>query len=184
MPVPDFISDDKNRSNALKMLRQKVKIINQNGASCISIACNTAHVLLSQLQSVSKVPFISMIDETAGQVYMDGRIKIGLMGTPSVIKYGLYQKALSKYDISVVIPSKEQIEMMEKVIRNILKGNKTTDDRRNLIKIADDLRRGGAEGIILGCTELPLVFPEKYSLPVYNSVEILAMALLKRYYKP
>ncbi len=164
------------------MLKQRVKFINKSCASYVSIACNTAHVLLPELQKVSTIPFVSMIDETARQVYKDGRMKVGLMGTPSTIKYGLYQKALIKCGISVLVPSKRQIAIMEKAIRNILKGKKDLEDRKNLTKIADDLAIKGAEGIILGCTELPLVFPKEFSIPVYNCVEILAMSLLKKYY--
>lgn len=165
------------------MLKRRVKLINKSNASYISIACNTAHVLLPELQKASKAPFISMIDETARQVHKDGKAKVGLMGTPSTIKYGLYQTALNRYKTSVVVPSKEQIVIMESIIRNILKGEKATEDKRSLIKIADDLRKKGAEGIILGCTELPLIFPKRYSLSVYNSVEILTKALLRKYYK-
>jgi|Napbiome12C3dose_1001474.scaffolds.fasta_scaffold00006_35 aspartate racemase len=182
VPVPDFISNNRARSIALEMLKQRVKFINKSRASYISIACNTAHVLLPELQKVSTIPFVSMIDETARQVYKDNKIKVGLMGTPSTIKYGLYQKALIKYGISVLVPSKKQIAIMEKAIRNILKGNKESEDRKNLTKVADDLINQGAEGIILGCTELPLLFPKSYPLPVYNCVEILATTLLKKYY--
>lgn len=165
------------------MLQQKVKLINKSNAFCLSIACNTAHILLPELQKVSRIPFISMIDETTGQVHKDDIIKVGLMGTPSTIKYGLYQKSCSNYGISVITPSGRQIKKLEKIIRNVLSGKKIAEDSGSLMRIADDLRTKGAEGIILGCTELPLVFPKKYSLPVYNSVEILAMALLRKYYE-
>ncbi len=182
VPVPDFISDDKSRDEALKMLEKRVEEVNKLNISCISIACNTAHVLLPQLQAVSKAKFISMIDETVKQVHKDNRKKVGLIGTPSTIKYGLYQSALKKYGISLVIPSKAQIIILDRIIRNVLQGKILAKDINNLEKIADDLRMKGAEAIILGCTELPLVFPKKYSLPVYNSVEILAYALLHKYY--
>lgn len=182
VPVPDFISDDKSRDEALKMLKIRVKDANKLNISCVSIACNTAHILLPQLQSVSKAPFISMIDETVKEVHIDKRKKVGLLSTPSTIKYGLYQSALNKYGISTVIPSDKQIKTLEIIIRNVLKGKMLTKDSQNLEKIADDLSAKGAEAIILGCTELPLVFPKKYSLSVYNSVEILAHALLRKYY--
>ncbi len=164
------------------MLKQRVKLVNKSNASYLSIACNTAHVLLPELRKVSKVPFISMIDETTGRVHKDGITKVGLLGTPLTIKYGLYQAALRKKRISVVAPSEKQIIMLERIIRNVLKGKAVIEDGENLTQIADDLRMQGAEGIVLGCTELPLVFPRKYSLPVYNCVEILVMALLKKYY--
>lgn len=183
MPVPDFISNYKACKVALEILKQRVKLINKSNAGCVSIACNSAYILLPELQKVSKIPFISMIDETVRQVYENGKMKIGLMGTPSTIKYGLYQKSCSKFGISVIVPSLRQIKKLEKIIRNVLSGKKITEDSGSLMRIADDLRTKGAEGIILGCTELPLVFPKTYPLPVYNSVEILAMALLKKYYE-
>lgn len=182
IPVPDFISNDKNRSKALEMLEQRVNLINNINVSCISVACNTAHVLLPQLLNVSKAPFVSMIDETVKQIKEDGKGKVGIMGTPLTIKYRLYQSALTKQGIEALVPNVKQLHNLEKIIRSILCGKILPEDKRNLVLIANSLKTKGAQGIILGCTELPLVFPKKYSLPVYNSVEILAMALLKRYY--
>lgn len=77
----------------------------------------------------------------------------------------------------------QQIKTLEQIIRNVLAGKLVKQDAGKLIEIADALKRRGAEGIILGCTELPLIFPKSYQLPVYNSVEILAMALLQKHYK-
>ena len=73
--------------------------------------------------------------------------------------------------------------LLEKIIRNVLRGKIAEQDRQKLVSVSDSLKQRGAQAIILGCTELPLIFPEKYVLPVYNSVEILAMALLQKYYK-
>lgn len=183
VPVPDFISDDKKRNQSLVMLKQKVRLINKGNAVCISLACNTAHVLLPELQAVSKIPFVSMIDEVVKKVEIDGKKSVGLMGTPSTIRYGLYQTALGKYGISTLVPSKRQLITLETIVRNVLAGKILKSDTNKLKEIGDSLIAKGAEGIILGCTELPLIFPKNYSLPTYNSVEILAMALLKKYYK-
>lgn len=182
VPVPDFIADDKSRDKSLEMLNERVQFINKSNASYLAIACNTAHILLPNLQVVSKIPFVSMIYEVTRKVNQDGMKKIGLLGTSSTIKYGLYQDALKEYGISLVIPSQQQIAILEKIIRNVLSGKLFKDDGIQLKKISDDLKKKGAEAIILGCTELPLVFPKKYSLPVYNSVKILAIALLRKYY--
>lgn len=183
IPVPDFISNDKSREEALKMLKKRVEEANNLNISCISIACNTAHILLPQLQALSKAPFVSMIEETVKQVQRDGKNKVGLLGTPSTIKYGLYQAELEKYGITAVIPSALQIKTLERIIRNVLKGKILKKDSKNLEKIADVLRSKGAEAIILGCTELPLVFPKKFKMPIYNSLEILTMTLLRYYYR-
>lgn len=183
IPVPDFISDTKGKNKAQRMLEERVKELNKLSISCLSIACNTAHVLLPDLQKVSKVPFISMIDSVADAVKRDGLKNVGLIGTPMTTKFGLYQKALAKHNIKTVIPTENQIAKQEKIIRNVIAGKKLQEDSMILKHIADYLVSQGAQGIILGCTELPLVFPKKYKAPVYNSVELLSIALLKRYYK-
>lgn len=183
VPVPDFISSDQAKRKALDMLKESVRQVNKLNISCISIACNTAHILLEPLQAISAKPFVSMIDEVVKSV-LQSRIKVvGVMGTPSILRYRIYQKALEAAGVTVIIPSENQIRMLEKIIRNVLAGKEKVKDKEKLISIVDSLQRKGAQGIILGCTELPLVFPKQYSLPVFNSVEILARALLSKYYK-
>lgn len=183
IPVPDFISDYNNRNKALNMLKKRVLSLNKIDLSSISIACNTAHLLIDKLQSVSCAKFISMIDEVSLVVAKDKKKIVGIMGTPSTVKSGLYQSKLAKYNIKSVIPASKELKTLEQVIRNVLRSKILKSDRERLFIIANSLKKRGAQGIILGCTELPLVFPLKYSLPVYNSVEILAMALLQKYYK-
>ena len=183
IPVPDFISSDRKRGEALQMLLERVKELNKLDVSCLSLACNTAHVLLNDLQKNSEVPFVSMIDEVVQAVIVKNCKVVGLLGSPSTIRYELYQKALATNEISTIIPNAKQIKILERVIRNVLAGKMLKHDSKRLTEIADSLKKRGAKGIILGCTELPLAFPSRYSLPVYNSVEILALALLRRYYK-
>lgn len=183
IPIPDFISSDKDRDDALFMLRDRVEELNKFDISCLAIACNTVHVLLSDLQKASRVPFISMIDEIVKKVKKDKKKKVGLLAPPSTIRYKLYQLALDKENIETIVPESRQIKIFEEVARNVLKGKILANDTKKLVNVANVLQVRGAEGIILGCTELPLVFPKKYTLPVYSSPEILANALLQKYYK-
>lgn len=183
IPVPDFISDSANRVKALEMLQERVKKLNNLNLSCLAIACNTAHILYDDLQSYSVIPLISMVEEVSQQVSAANLSTVGFLGTPSTIKSGLYQRSLEKYHIKTIVPNDEQIVVLERIIRSVIAGNSTQKDNNELKKIADSLKQRGAQGIILGCTELPLVFPTTYGLPVYNSVEILSLALLRIYYK-
>lgn len=183
IPVPDFISNCNNSNQALQMLKKRVIDLNKISLSCLSMACNTAHLFFDKLQSISSNKFISMIDEVSFFVSKDKKKIVGIMGTPSTIKSGLYQSKLAKYNIQSVVPTSKELKILEKVIRNVLKGKKIAQDQKKLLLISDSLKKRGAEGIILGCTELPLIFPGKYALTVYNSVEILAMVLLQKYYK-
>lgn len=182
VPVPDFISNDTSKHQALRMLEMVVKQANTLNVSCISIACNTAHVLLEKLQKISKIPFVSIIEEIVKSVKRDRVEVIGLMGTPSTLRFGLYQERLKQEKIKYILPSKKQINVLERVIRNVVAGKILKINQNELLTIASSLKKKGVKAIILGCTELPLAFPKNYSLPVYNSVEVLSRALLRIYY--
>lgn len=183
VPVPDFISSNEKKEEALQMLLGRVTQLNKLDLSCLSIACNTVHVLLPQLQSISSLPFVSMIDAVVEQVVKDDIKIIGILGTPSTLKSKLYEIKLHQAKIKTISANKKDFFILEKAIRGVIAGTADKGDINNVKKIADNLVEQGAEGIILGCTELPLVFPILYQKPVYNSVEILARALLHRYYK-
>jgi aspartate racemase len=183
IPVPDFISNNKKKVVARNMLIDRVKSLSKLNVSCISIACNTAHLLLDDLQKVSSAPFISMIDEVVNVIKKEGLKTVGVLGSPVTIRSKLYQEKLKSSNIEVKIPDNIKIMEVEKVIRNVIKGKSTNNDFKILSRITEDLVARGAEGILLGCTELPIIFPLQYKIPVYNSVEILCMALLRRYYE-
>ncbi len=183
VPVPDFISNTNYKNKAKKILIKRVERFNQNDLACLSIACNTAHILLPELQANSKIPFVSMIDEIVDSISRTKIKNVGIIATPSTIKFKLYQNALAKIGLSSVIPAKAQIKTLNTIIRNVIAGKILKSDTKKLFSIANSLKENGAEAIILGCTEIPLVFPKKFSLPVFNSVHVLSMALLRKYYK-
>ena len=182
VPVPDFISNKKKMPIALEMLKERIIKLNAFNISTYGIACNTAHIILDELEAVSAAPFTSMIDAVSASLKNSKIRKVGILATLSTIETGLYQKALSKYSINVVFPNSIEINRMEKVIRKIIAGKNLVSDSEKIKEIAESLISRGAEGIILGCTELPLIFPKNFSLPVYDSLEILARSLLENYY--
>lgn len=182
VPVPDFISSDGKKSQALSMLKKTAKDLNKMNILCLSVTCNTAHILIDQLQRVSNTPFISMIEAVVNAVLKNRLDKIGLLATPSTLHSNMYQSAFSKHGIKVLAPADKEFLRLENIIRNVIKGSSNKADQKELIRLATILKKDGAEGIVLGCTELPLVFPDKYSIPIYNSVEILSRELLKKYY--
>ena len=73
VPIPDFISNPGNLKSALNMLKDRIRMLSNMNISNFAIACNTAHILLDNLQSVSKVPFVSMVDEVAERVRIEER---------------------------------------------------------------------------------------------------------------
>lgn len=182
VPVPDFISNLENKQASLALLCDRVKRLGLFEPDVFCICCNTAHIFLEELQKCTKSLFVSLINTVSAEVKKKKIAKVGIMATPVTIKSGLYQKSLRKLGVEVVLPKRCELEKIEGVIRRVLSGKVRGQDASLLLGIAKALRNRGAEGIILGCTELPLIFP-KYGLPVFNSIEILADELLRKYYK-
>lgn len=180
--VPDFISDRNQSEKALIKLKERINEINKLEISSLSIACNTAHLLLPKLQQISKIPFISVITEVVRKVKEERIGKIGILGTPTTIKSPMYQAELRKRSVKFLLPLISELLQLERVIRNVIAGQKLQEDRKILLDITMRMEANGAEGIILGCTELPLIFPKKFDLPVFSSLDILAVALLEKYY--
>lgn len=179
VPVSNFISNRNNSRKALGILKERVEKLQIFNPICFGISCNTAHILLPQLQKSTKIPFISIIEEVANEVYASNINSVGLLASPTTISSNLYQFELKKKNIKVIIPSKAEVKTLDLIIRSILAGRTSKKQIIKLGKIADSLIEAGAEGIILGCTELPLIFPKRsFSLPIFDSVEILARSLL------
>ncbi len=162
VPVPNFITNKKSMNVVLNVLEERIKRLETFNPLCFGIACNTAHLILESLQTNTDIPFVSIIDSVTKKV-LDAQIsKVGLLGTPVTISSKLYQKPLMKNNIDIVLPSKKEQLIVERVIRNILAGESSNADRQKLILVAKSLKQRGAQGIILGCTELPLIFPKKF----------------------
>lgn len=93
IPLPDFISDKKNKKTALVILKERVRRMNKMQTTMLAIACNTAHILLDELQPVSKVPFVSIIDEIIKELRRKRINKVGLLASPTTFESRIFQKA-------------------------------------------------------------------------------------------
>lgn len=182
VPVPDFISNLKSKEIAKRMLISRIKILSNVPISFFCIGSNTAHLLIDDLRKSTRVPFISLIEETANIVERLKIEKIGLLASPVTIKTGIYQKVLKKQGVKVIIPREEETLKLGYIIKDTVAGKKNEENALVLENIAENLILRGAEAIILGCTELPLLFPKKFQVPVLDTLEILAKACLEKYY--
>jgi aspartate racemase len=182
VPVPDFLSDTDQVEKAAVMLEDRARRLATYGASCISVACNTACLLSGRLQRQTPVPFVSVVDEVAKKASLRHK-HVLILASPTSLRLRIYQKALSRYGVMCVVPPKKYHREIEHIIRGVIEGGDRILLMKKLVRLTENiLTNEYVDGVILGCTELPLVFPEGYRLPVYSSLSILAESLLKRYY--
>ena len=150
------------------------------GADFAIIACNTIHVVFEQISQHSPIPILSIIDATAEAIQAQHIEKVGLLGTQFTMEQPFYRERLTKFGISTVIPDRSQREFLDTIILDELsQGIINPLTRRKVLGIIDSLISQGAIGIVLGCTEIPLLITHHESVSLFNTASIHAAKALQ-----
>lgn len=183
VPVPNFISNKNELSKAKQMLVENTKLLEQAGCTVNGIACNTAHILLPELQAVTKVPFLSIPKLVAEQIKTAGFKRVGLLATPTTLGSTLYDEVLAGI-AEIVRPTAGFAEEIEQYIYNQLNDTLLDTERQEFkAKVIAFKQNEKLDGVILGCTELPLVYGESLNdSTVIDTLQILAENLLASYF--
>jgi len=147
------------------------------GADLLVVCTNTMHKMANEVENSINLPLIHIADATAESIKKQNLNKIGLLGTKFTMEQDFYKGRLQeKHNIDVVIPTDEDREIVHKIIYNELcLGNIKDSSKNEYIRIIENLVEQGAQGIILGCTEIPLLIKQKdVSVPVFDTTTIHA----------
>lgn len=154
------------------------------GAAFIAVPCNTAHAFFPAIERTITVPLIHMMDETASAVEIahPAIARVGLLATTGTIASGLYQEWFAKHHIEVVVPEDDLQERSVMTAIHRVKAGETGRDTTDLLsRAAISLVEHGAEALIAGCTELPLVFRDgDAAVSVIDPTRVLAEAIVRR----
>ncbi len=155
--------------------------LEQAGADCILICANTMHHIADKVQAAIDVPLIHIADATGDAINQKGLSKVALLGTKYTMLFDFYKNKLAEKNISTIIPGKEDIEYINDAIYNEMgKGIFLPERKVRVIEIINQLQQQGAEGVILGCTELPiLIKQEDVSMPVFDTTLIHVTAAVE-----
>jgi aspartate racemase len=152
------------------------------GANCVVLCTNTMHKLADDIQASIAIPFLHIADATALKIKAAGMEKVGLLGTRFTMEEDFYKGRLQqKHGLSVVIPEKEDREIVHRVIyEELVLGIIKSESREQYKRIMGQLVKAGAQGIILGCTEIGLlVKAEDSSVPLFDTTRIHALAAVE-----
>ena len=179
VPVPNFIHDKTNLQKAKNILINRTQILETAGCTIIGIACNTAHLLLNDLQATTTVQFVSLPHLVADRIDTLGHKRVGLLATPNTLRSTMYDDAMGP-NVSLIRPDAVTAEILEAMIFRTLKGVNTDEDSVDLREIVDRfIVEQELDAVILGCTELPLIFGDHKDERVIDTLEVLAEGLLK-----
>jgi len=160
------------------LLRESVERLNKLNVSIIVIPCNTVHVFFKRLQRSSKVPMLSIIDETTFAAKSLGYKRIGLIATTCTISSKMYQKSFEKEGIDVVLPNKRDQNRVSRLIIKILRNKVLKNDRKFFYSLIRKLFKKGAEAILFGCTDLRLLINDKSEIKIIDSTKALEDATI------
>ncbi len=148
------------------------------GASCILICANTMHLCIDAVRKVVRIPVIHIADSTAKEIQKKGIQKVALLGTKYTMEKDFFRDILNKHAIETIIPDVEERDEIHRIIYDELaQGEFKKSSKEKYLKIIDSLILKGAKGIILGCTEIPLLINQNdVSLPIYDTIRIHAAA--------
>ena len=150
------------------------------GADFILIATNTMHLVFDEVQASVRVPMLSLLDAVGEAILARGIGTVGLLGTKFTMEKTFYQEALAQKGIAVLVPDAGDRAYVNDVIYNELVAGQIRDESRaGYVEVIERLAERGAEGVILGCTEIPLLVSEAdVGLPLFDTTTIHAEAAL------
>jgi aspartate racemase len=171
-----------NRQNAIMgsgkdpgpALAKMAKRLEDAGADFLVIPCNTAHVFEQAIIDAVDIPLVSIIAETVDAL-PDECARVGLLATDGCLKAGVYQRALEAQGIDAIELDGNEVEDLMGLIYSIKAGDTSKAIARAVQALANELVLRGAEAIIAGCTEIPLVLDESMvDVPLISSTDVLA----------
>jgi aspartate racemase len=157
------------------------KKLEQAGADCILIGANTMHKIADEVQAAVTIPVIHIAEEVANSIKEKGLSSVALLGTKYTMQLDFYKNKLAAKGISTIIPNEAEIEVINTAIYTEMgKGVFTSATKAKFLEIIQRLITEGAEGIILGCTEIPiLIKQEDCTVPVFDTTRIHSQAAVR-----
>ena len=159
-----------------EILGEAANNLEKAGADFIVICTNTMHKVVNQIKEKISIPILHIAEMTAEKILEKGLKNIALLGTKYTMEQDFYKSKLIEKGINVIIPDKNDIEIINEVIYDELcLGTINFNSKKKFLEIVDKLRSKGAEGIILGCTEIGLLIKnEDTDVPLFDTAIIHA----------
>jgi aspartate racemase len=173
-------SKEKNEDAIFGLVSKAALLLEEGGCDCLALCANTAHVYYDRLIKEVSVPVLHIAEATATAIKKQNMSTVGLLGTKRTMESNFYQDVMAKHGIKTLIPDEEQRNFIHATIFNELFYEDFREEtRQRFLQIMEKLVDQGAGGIVLGCTEIPLLIKQEHtSIPVFNTLDLHAEALV------
>ena len=164
------------------LMKMKAMNLEKAGSEIVLLCTNTMHVCEQEMTEELSVPFLHIADATGQAIADRGLKKVGLLGTRFTMEKDFYSRLLlEKYGIEVIVPGNDNRELVHNCIyKELIHGQFLGSSKAEFQRIIQELGEAGAEGVILGCTEIPMLIEQAdVDLPVFDTTSIHVDAALK-----
>lgn len=158
------------------------KRLERAGADLVLICTNTMHKMASEVEHATSLPLLHIADATATRIIENKLKTVALLGTRFTMEQDFYKGRLAeKHGLDVIVPSAEEMEIVHRIIYNELcQGTILDSSKKEYLRIITNLVSQGAEGVILGCTEIPLLVKQAdVAVPIFDTTTIHAQETVK-----
>lgn len=159
------------------IMAHHAKKLQNAGAEMVLLCTNTIHLVSRAIEEAVSIPFIHIADATGRAVSAQGVKKVGLLGTRFTMERDFYTSILaSRYDLKVLIPPGDDRQRIHDIIyKELVQGVFTSSSAEYCSQLIKDLGENGAQGVILGCTELPILMNNfNFEIPLFDTTKIHA----------
>ena len=166
-------------------LAEIAKKLENAGADVIALCTNTMHKVVDQIQHNLSVPFLHIADATIAEILKHGLTKIALLGTAFTMEQEFYHSRFKQQGIELIVPDESDRQIINQIINQIIydelcKGVLLNKSKQQYLNIIARAVQAGAQGVILGCTEIGLLIDQQdLNIPVFDTAEIHIGALLE-----
>ncbi len=163
-------------------LVKDAKKLKEFGADFILICANTMHIVVDEVQNKAGIEVLHIAQATKNEIINLNLKKIGLLGTKFTMESSMYPDIMKSDGIDVILPNKDEQDFIHHVIYDeLILGVLLPDSKQKFLKIIDNMKQRGAQGVILGCTEIPsLIKQEDVDIPIFDTMKIHAIAAVKK----
>ena len=163
------------------LLANAARTVEQSGAECVLLCANTMHMHAERVQAAISVPLIHLVDVTAAAIRARGVSTVGLLGTRLTMELDFYANRLRANGVDVMVPDAHEREYVNRTIEDELVKSVFLDaSREGFLSVIRKLQSRGAQGVVLGCTEIPLLVATGQSpIPAFDTTNLHAMAAVE-----
>lgn len=166
------------RETVFALILNAARKLQKSGVDALMLCANTTHMFAERLSELVPLPLIHIGEATARAIKKQELRKVALLGTKFTMEMDFYSDKLSEAGIQMMVPEKDDREFIHsKIMGELLKDDFKPETKAGFLKIINGLIASGAKGIVLGCTEIPMLINQSdVSVPVFNTLQIHAKA--------